>query len=271
MKKYQGVFIKNQHELDNLREADRITANVLDAIGDEIRPGIPSMRLEEIARDMCNQYKVKPAFLGYCGFPFCICCSINEAVVHGFPDKNRILQEGDIVSVDFGVQYNGMTGDSARTYPVGAISETADRLLAVTEASLYLGISKAHAGTDVHAIGTAIQAFVESYGFGVVRRYVGHGVGARMHEKPEVPNYNPGVRGVTLQNGMAIAIEPMVTEGSYEVETLADQWTAVTIDRKYAAHFEHSIAITSAGPRILSVGDRGIVRYRAQYPANQLA
>ena len=271
MKKFQGVFIKNARELENLHEADRITANILDAIGDEVRPGIPSMRLEEIALNLCNQYKVKPAFLGYAGYPFAICCSINEAIVHGFPSNERLLKEGDIVSVDFGVEFNGMVGDSARTFPVGRISQVADRLLAVTEAALYRGIAQAQAGNDVHAIGTAVQDFVESHGFGVVRSYVGHGVGTSMHEKPEVPNYNPGVRGVTLHNGMAIAIEPMVTEGSYEVDVLPDHWTAVTRDRKLAAHFEHSVAITSSGPRILSEGDRGIVRYTAQYPDNQLS
>ena len=272
MKKFQGVFIKNSREIENLREADRLTANVLDAIGDEVRPGVPSWRLEEVARDLCAQYRVEPAFLGYQGYPFAICCSINEAVVHGFPSKKRILQEGDIVSVDFGVRYNGMVGDSARTYPVGRISETADRLLCVTEAALYVGIEKAVQGNDVHAIGQAVQAFVEGHGFGVVRRYVGHGVGAAMHEKPEVPNFDPGVRGVQLRNGMCIAIEPMVTEGSWEVDVLADKWTAVTQDRKYAAHFEHSVAVTSAGPQIRSVGDRGIVRYKSQYPEiNKLA
>ncbi len=269
MKKFQGVFIKNARELANLREANRLTANILDAIGDEIRPGIPTMHLEDIARRMCEEYHVRPAFLGYAGFPYAICCSVNEVVVHGFPSSSRILQEGDIVSVDFGVEYSGMVGDSARTFPVGEISELADRLLCVTENSLYQGISEAQAGHDVHSIGTAVQAYVEERGFGVVRRFVGHGVGANMHEKPEVPNFYPGCRGVVLQHGMAIAIEPMVTEGSYDVEILPDRWTAVTKDRKLAAHFEHSVAITSHGPQILSVGDRGLVRYKPRYPQNQ--
>ena len=269
MKKHQGAFIKNARELENLREANRLTANVLDAIGDEIRPGISTMELENIARRMCEEYHVRPAFLGYSGFPYAICCSVNEVVVHGFPSSSRILQKGDIVSVDFGVEYNGMVGDSARTYPVGEISEVADRLLYITEAALYVGINEALPGKDVHSIGTAIQRFVEARGFGVVRRFVGHGVGANMHEKPEVPNFDPGVRGVTLQHGMAIAIEPMVTEGHYDVEILPDKWTTVTKDRRLAAHFEHSIAITPHGPQILSVGDRGIVRYKVQYPANK--
>ncbi len=269
MKKYQGVFIKNERELANLREANRITANVLDAIGDEVRPGISTMVLEELARKKCEEYGVRPAFLGYAGYPFAICCSVNEVVVHGFPSSSRTLQKGDIVSVDFGVEYGGMVGDSARTFPVGQISMLADRLLAVTEASLYEGIAEAQAGRDVHAVGMAVQRYVEARGFGVVRRFVGHGVGANMHEKPEVPNFDPGTRGVCLQHGMAIAIEPMVTEGSYEVDILADKWTAVTRDRRLAAHFEHSVAVTPHGPQILSIGDRGLVRYKPQYPANQ--
>lgn len=269
MKKHQGVFIKNARELANLREANRLTANILDAIGDEIRPGIPTIQLENIARRKCEEYHVRPAFLGYAGFPYAICCSVNEVVVHGFPSEKRILQEGDIVSVDFGVEYNGMVGDSARTFPCGEISELADRLLYITEQSLYIGINEAMPGRDVHNIGCAIQSFVEQRGFGVVRRYVGHGVGANMHEKPEVPNFDPGCRGVVLQHGMAIAIEPMVTEGSYDVDILPDKWTAVTRDRRLAAHFEHSIAITPHGPEILSIGDRGLVRYKPRYPANQ--
>ncbi len=269
MKKHQGAFIKNARELENLREANRLTANVLDAIGDEIRPGIPTMQLEDLARRLCNEYKVRPAFLGYAGFPYAICCSVNEVVVHGFPSSTRILQEGDIVSVDFGVEYNGMVGDSARTFAVGQISEVADRLLYVTECSLFEGISQAMAGHDVHEIGAAVQRYVEARGFGVVRRYVGHGVGANMHEKPEVPNFYPGTRGIILQNGMSIAIEPMVTEGSYEVDILPDRWTAVTRDRRLAAHFEHSVAITSHGPQILSIGDRGLSRYKVQYPQNK--
>ena len=269
MKKVQGVFIKNARELENLREANRLTANVLDAIGDEIRPGIPTMHLENIARELCQKWNVRPAFLGYQGFPYAICCSVNEVVVHGFPSNDRILQKGDVVSVDFGIEYGGMVGDSARTFAVGEISETADRLLYVTEASLFEGIAHALAGHDVHEVGAAVQRFVEDRGFGVVRRFVGHGVGAQMHEKPEVPNFHPGTRGVTLQHGMSIAIEPMVTEGTYEVEILPDRWTAVTRDRKLAAHFEQSIAITSHGPQILSIGDRGLYRYKVQYPHNK--
>ena len=259
MKKYQGAFIKNEREIACLREANRMVANILDAIGDIVKPGETTMRFEELARDMCADYKVKPAFLGYYGYPYATCCSVNEQVVHGFPSP-RLLEEGDIVSVDMGVVCEGFVGDAARTFPVGKVSEEACKLMRVTEESLYVGIEQARAGNDVYAIGMAVQNYVEAAGFNVVRQYVGHGVGAKMHEKPEVPNYHPGGRGLTLRNGMVIAIEPMVTAGSYEVDVLEDKWTAVTRDRRLAAHFEHSVAITPDGPRILSISDRGLNR-----------
>lgn len=259
MKKYRGAFIKNEREIGCMREANRMVANILDAVGDTIRPGISTMQLEELARDMCADYKVKPAFLGYCGYPFALCCSINEQVVHGFPSARR-LDEGDIVSVDMGVEYDGFVGDAARTFPVGRVASEVERLMRVTEESLYVGIDKARAGNDVFDIGGAVQSYVESRGFNVVKRYVGHGVGAKMHEKPEVPNFRPGMRGLTLQNGMVIAIEPMVTAGTDEVDVLPDEWTAVTRDGGWAAHFEHSVAITPAGPKILSISDRGLRR-----------
>lgn len=259
MKKYRGAFIKNDREIAGIGEANRIGATILDAIGDAVQPNIPTMRLEELVQDLCASYKVKPAFQGYCGFPFALCCSVNEQVVHGFP-STRLLKEGDIVSCDFGVVYDGFISDSARTFAVGEVSDETARLLQVTEESLYVGIKQAQVGADVHAIGAAIQAYVEGHGFGVVRRYVGHGVGAKLHEKPEVPNFKPAMQGMPLQAGMVIAIEPMVTVGSYEVNVLDDQWTAVTSDGKYAAHFEHSVAITPSGPRILSVSDRGLSR-----------
>lgn len=259
MKKYQGAFIKNERELACMREANRMVANILDAIGDEIGPSVPTMRLEELARDMCSDYGVKPAFLGYCGYPFALCCSVNEQVVHGFP-SGRKLESGDIASIDMGVVFQGFVGDAARTYAVGEVAPEAMRLMRVTEDSLYKGIEKARAGNDVFEIGAAVQDYVEGAGFNVVRRYVGHGVGARMHEKPEVPNFRPGMKGLTLQNGMVIAIEPMVTQGSEEVDVLPDKWTAVTRDGGWAAHFEHSVAITPGGPQILSVSDRGLRR-----------
>ena len=260
MKKYHGAFIKNEREVASLREANRMVANILDAVGDMVTPGLPTMRLEEMARDMCADYKVKPAFLGYCGYPFALCCSVNEQVVHGFPSA-RLLKEGDIVSVDMGVVFEGFVGDAARTFPVGKVSDEARKLMKVTEESLYIGIEQARAGNDVYDIGAAVQDYVEAAGFNVVRRFVGHGVGAKMHEKPEVPNFRPGMRGLTLQNGMVIAIEPMVTVGTYEVDILDDQLPAVTRDGLWAAHFEHSVAITPNGPQILSISDRGLNRH----------
>lgn len=257
MKKYRGAFIKNENEIARLREANRIVANILDAAGDVIKPGTPTARIEELALDICAQNKVNPAFLGYCGYPYATCCSVNEQVVHGFP-SDRILREGDIVSVDMGVIFEGFVGDAARTYAVGEIDDEARNLMRVTEESLYEGIKHAVAGADVYDIGAAVQAYVENAGMSVVRRFVGHGVGAQMHEKPEVPNFRPKSPGLTLHNGMVIAIEPMVALGGYEVDILADKWTAVTRDGKLAAHYEHSVAITPDGPRILSVSDRGL-------------
>lgn len=245
-----------------MRQANRMVANILDAVGDMLRPGVSTSQIEELARKMCAEYNVKPAFLGYCGYPYATCCSVNEQVVHGFPNSAP-LREGDIVSVDMGVVYEGFVGDAARTYAIGSISDEARRLMVVTEESLYVGIEKAVAGADVYAIGAAIQQYVEDRGLNVVRRFVGHGVGARMHEKPEVPNYRIKTPGMPLHNGMVIAIEPMVTLGTYDVTILPDKWTAVTNDGKLAAHFEHSIAITPEGPKILSVSDRGLNRHTA--------
>lgn len=259
MKKYRGAFIKNEHELERMAIANNMVANILQAAGKLIAPGVSTSQIEELARDMCSDYKVNPAFLGYMGYPYATCCSVNEQVVHGFPNP-RPLNEGDIISFDMGVEYEGFVGDAARTYAVGAISDEARRLMRVTEEALYKGIEQARAGNDVYAIGAAVQAYAEAAGFNVVRKYVGHGVGAKMHEKPEVPNFKPASAGMPLHNGMVIAIEPMLTMGSWEVETLPDNWTAVTRDRSLAAHFEHSVAITPDGPRILSIPDGGLNR-----------
>ena len=243
-----------------MREANRIVANILDALGDAVAPGVSTMDFEETARGLCGKYNVRPAFLGYCGYPFVLCCSVNEQVVHGFPSE-RPLREGDIVSFDMGVIYDGFYGDAARTYPVGQVSDKAAEIMRVTEASLYAGIEKARRGLDVYEIGAAVQACVEAAGFSVVRRFVGHGIGRAMHEKPEVPNFRPNMGGMPLQAGMVVAIEPMVAEGSYEIDILEDNWTAVTRDRKLAAHFEHSVLVTARDPEILSVSDRGLTKF----------
>lgn len=256
MKKARGIFLKNEKELGLMREAGRIVSVILDEIGKAVKPGVATMLFEDIARRMCDEFKVKPAFLGYLGFPFAICCSVNEVIVHGFPSRERILKEGDIVSIDMGVVYQGFHGDSARTFAVGVVSPVAQRLMDVTKESLNLGIAQVCSGANLYDVSAAVQRHCEDAGFGIVRRFVGHGIGVKLHEKPEIPNFVPhGLSGVTLKPGMCLAIEPMVTEGSYDVDILEDRWTAVTKDRKLAAHFEHTVAVTHDGPVILTVSD----------------
>jgi len=256
LKKFRGVFLKNDNEIGLMREANRIVSRILDELGENVKPGVSTMTFEEICRARCDEHNVRPAFLGYQGFPFALCCSVNEEIVHGFPSRDRILEEGDIVSFDMGVVHEGFYGDSARTFAVGNISNEAQKLMDVTRESLYIGIEKAVPGNNLYDISAAIQSYVEGFGFGIVRRFVGHGIGSHLHEKPEIPNFVPkGMTGVPLKAGMVLAIEPMVTVGTYEVEVLEDKWTAVTKDRKLSAHFEHTIAITSDGPQILSLSD----------------
>ncbi len=239
-----------------MREANHIVSLILDELGEAVKPGVSTMTFEDICRARCDEHGVRPAFLGYQGFPFALCCSVNEEIVHGFPSKERILKEGDIVSFDMGVVYEGFYGDSARTFGVGKVSPDAQKLMDVTRESLYIGIEQAVPGNNLYDISAAIQSYVEGFGFGIVRRFVGHGIGSHLHEKPEIPNFVPkGMSGVPLKAGMVLAIEPMVTLGTYEVEMLADRWTAVTKDRKLSAHFEHTIAVTHDGPRILSLSE----------------
>lgn len=255
MKKHRGVYLKNAAEIELMRAANRIVAQILDQIAAEVRPGRTTMFFEEMAARLCGDYGVRSAFKGYSGYPFVLCCSVNEQIVHGFPSHVE-LQEGDIVSVDMGVVREGFYGDAARTFTVGEVSAIATRLLDVTRQSLAVGIEQARPGNRLHDISRAIQQYVESHGFHVVRRFVGHGIGRQLHEKPEVPNFVPeGGDNLSLRSGMTLAIEPMVTVGSPEVEILADKWTAVTKDRSLAAHFEHSIAITAEGPEILSLSE----------------
>lgn len=239
-----------------MREANRIVSRILDEISDLVVPGVNTMVFEDLARARCKEQGVRPAFMGYQGFPYALCCSVNEEIVHGFPSKERILNDGDIVSIDMGVVYNGFYGDSARTFAVGEVAPETQKLMDVTRESLYKGIDQARPGNNLYDISAAIQSYVEGFGFGIVRRFVGHGIGSHLHEKPEIPNFVPkGMSGVPLKAGMVLAIEPMVTVGTHEVEVLDDKWTAVTKDRKLSAHFEHSVAVTSDGPRILSLSD----------------
>jgi methionyl aminopeptidase len=255
LKKFRGIFIKNEREIALMREANRLGALILDEIEAQVRPGVPTMLFEEIAARMCRDFQVKPANLGYGGFPHVLCCSINEQVVHGFP-SDRILCEGDIVSFDMGLVYEGFYSDSARTVPVGAVSEEVARLLRVTQESLALGIAEARPGNDLRRVSAAIQQHVEAAGFHVVRRFVGHGVGVNYHEKPEVPNFIAHKTPLLLMQGMVLAIEPMVCVGTHEVDILEDKWTAVTRDGSMAAHFEHSVAVTGKGPEILSLSSK---------------
>ena len=254
MKKFRGIFLKNENEIALMREANRIGSLILDAMSAEVRPGVPTMRFEEIAQDMCRTYKVRPAFQGYCDFPYALCCSVNEEVVHGFPSVSRVLREGDVVSFDMGVVYEGFFGDSARTLPVGSISEEAARLLRTTQECLMRGVAAAVHGNTLRDIATAVQTHAEKNGYSVIRRFVGHGIGRSLHEKPEIPNFVSAFgSAVPLQPGMVLAIEPMLAAGTYEVDILSDNWTAVTRDRKLSAHFEHSVAVTTGSPDILSL------------------
>ena len=252
MKKHRGIFLKNAQEIAVMREANRIAANILHEVGCLVVPGITTRELEEKALELCASYDVIPAFKGYLGFPFALCCSVNEEIVHGFP-STRPLVDGDILSIDFGVKFQGFYGDTARTFPVGNISEGAAHLLEVTLDSLNRGIEKAAPGNDLYDVSRAVQECVEAQGFSVVKRFVGHGIGRMLHEKPEVPNFVPkNSSRLPLKPGMVIAIEPMVAMGTDQVEILSDGWTAVTKDRSLSAHFEHSVAITKDGPFILS-------------------
>ncbi len=252
MKKFRGIFLKNEQEIGLLKRSNQIAASILDEIGSMVRPSVQTMELEERAISLCETYGVLPAFKGYLGFPYALCCSLNEEVVHGFP-SGTALQSGDILSIDFGVICDGFYGDTARTFPVGSIDEGAAHLLEVTLQSLFKGIEMAHPGNDLYDISRAVQENVEAHGYSVIKRFVGHGIGRMLHEKPEVPNFVPkNCSRVPLKAGMVLAIEPMVAMGSEHVEILSDGWTAVTKDRSLSAHFEHSVAITKDGPLILS-------------------
>ena len=219
---------------------------------EEVKPGKCTFEFEELVLEICEKKRVRPAFKGYRGYPYALCVSINEEVVHGMPSKEKYLKEGDIVSFDFGVVYEGYFGDAALTVGVGEVSEEAKRLMKVTEEALYKGIEKASFGNRIGDISHAIQKHVESNGFNVIRDFVGHGIGRNLHEPPEIPNFGKPGRGPKLEIGMTIAIEPMVSAGDYRIEILKDGWTAVTKDRSLSAHFEHSIVITPKGPEILS-------------------
>lgn len=245
------IILRLPDEIEKARASNRLVAEVLSRLKERIKPGVKTKDLDKFAEEIAEKRGAKPAFKGYRGYPHSLCISINEEVVHGMPSK-RVLQEGDIVSLDFGIYYQGFYGDSAITLPVGKVSEKALRLMQVTERSLYAGIEQARAGNRLGDISAAVQTVVEDAGFSVVRDFVGHGIGRNLHEEPQIPNFGKKGRGIELKSGMILAIEPMVNEGEYKVRVLADGWTVVTRDGSLSAHFEHSVVITDNGPDILS-------------------
>ncbi len=246
------MMLKNPDEIKLMWEANRVVAETLLLLENLVEPGLTTWELDQAAESFCLMKNAKPAFKGYRGFPASLCTSINEEVVHGIPSKKRKLKNGDIVSVDFGVVYKGFYGDSAVTLPVGEISGVKSRLLKVTEESLQRAIDRVQLGNRVSDISRAVQGYVEEEGFSVVRRFVGHGIGASLHEKPEIPNFVSEERSPRLLEGLVLAIEPMVNVGTCEVKVLRDGWTVTTDDKESSAHFEHSVAVTSAGPLVLS-------------------
>jgi methionyl aminopeptidase len=242
-----------------MRAAGRLVGEVLTQLTTKVAPGVTTAELDEVAEKLIGDAGAIPAFKGYHGYPASICASINDEVIHGIPSGRRVLNEGDIVSIDVGASLDGFYGDSAITLAVGHVSEEAATLLRVTEESLYRAIERARPGSRVSDLGHAVQQHVESYGFSVVREFVGHGIGQRMHEEPQVPNYGEAGRGPRLAEGMVLAIEPMVNAGKPAVKVLADGWTAVTRDRSLSAHFEHTVAVTADGPWILTAREVPVV------------
>ena len=246
------IDIKSENELRLISEAGRVVRLILEELKHTARPGITTLSLAEKAEDIIKKSNSRSAFKGYRGYPGIICTSLNEQVVHGIPGEKK-LSSGDILSIDVGVEKDGYFADSAITVAIGdKVSENAARLIDITEKSLYAGIEKAVEGNRLFDISNAIQRLSESYGYGVVRDFVGHGIGRSLHEEPEVPNWGKQGTGPRLKNGMVLAIEPMINEGGYEVEVLSDGWTAVTKDRLLSAHFEHTVAITEHGPKVLT-------------------
>jgi methionyl aminopeptidase len=245
------IICKTPREIEIMREAGRIVALTHQELKKHIVPGITTKELDKVAEAFIRKCDARPSFKGYNGFTGSICASVNEELVHGIPG-NRVLNNGDIISIDIGAEYNGYHGDSAWTYAVGSIDEETQRLLDVTEESLYKGLNEAKPGDRLTNISHAIQTYVEANGFSVVREYVGHGIGQDLHEDPQIPHYGPPNKGPRLKPGMVLAVEPMVNAGSRYVKTLADDWTVVTVDGRMCAHFEHTVAITETGFEILT-------------------
>ena len=251
------IHLKNSAQIAAMKEAGRITGEALLVARDMIRPGISTYEVDAAIRRYIEKCGAKPTFLGYGGFPASACISVNDEVIHGIPSKKRILQEGDIVSIDTGATYRGYVGDSARTIPVGRVSEKAQKLISATRDSFWAGVEQMKIGNRLGDIGAAIDAVVQQNGFSTVRRYVGHGIGAELHEAPDVPNYGTPGRGTRLCAGMVLAIEPMVNAGSFEVREMPDRWTVKTVDGSLSAHYENTVALTSEGVLILTEVEKG--------------
>ena len=245
------VILKAPWEIERLRVSNQVVARALDALARAVKPGVTTRELDRRAEDLLRREGAVPAFKGYRGYPFALCASVNEEVVHGMP-SDRALREGDIVSLDLGAIVDGYYGDGAVTVPVGSIPPAAERLLRVTMDALERGVKAAQRGARLGNISHAVQTHVEQHGYSVVRTFVGHGIGKQLHEEPQIPNFGPPGRGPVLLPGMVLAIEPMVNAGGPEVEILADRWTAVTVDRSLSAHFEHTVAITENGTEVLT-------------------
>ena len=246
------IILKLPEEIEKMRASNHIVAEILIALKEKVKPGVTTGELDSYSEELVRKKGAVPAFKGYMGYPYSLCISVNSEVVHGMP-TNRVLVEGDIVSLDFGAYYKGYYGDAAITVPVGDVSDDAARLIRVTEQGLYDGIREAKRGNRLGDISAAVQHCIEAAGFSVVRDFVGHGIGKKLHEEPQIPNYGIRGRGLELKAGMVLAIEPMVNEGTYKVKVTDNGWTVVTEDGRLSAHFEHSVAITNDGPDILSM------------------
>jgi len=246
------IVLKTGRELKIMREACRISAGALQTAGKAVEPGITTAELDKLAEEYILSQGGKPNFKNYQGYPATACISVNNEVIHGIPSSKRRLQQGDIVSIDLGAEFEGYHGDNAATFACGDVSPEAKRLMDITEQSLYKGIAAAVSGGRIGDIGCAVQTFIEANGYSVVRQFVGHGIGTKLHEEPEVPNFGIAGRGVRLMPGMTLAIEPMVNAGGSDVKILPDGWTVLTRDGSLSAHFEHTVVITADGPKILT-------------------
>lgn len=249
------IQLKNAAQIKAMREAGRITGEALLVAREHVREGVSTYELDQVIRHYIEKSGAKPSFLGLYGFPGSACISVNDEVVHGIPSKKKILHEGDIVKVDLGACYKGYHGDSARTIPVGKVSDEAAKLIEVTRDSFFAGVGQLKAGNRLGDVGSAIDTLVKENGFSTVRKYIGHGIGKEVHEAPDVPNYGTPGRGVRICSGMVLAIEPMVNAGTFEVRELADGWTVVTADRKLSAHYENTVALTDEGVLNLTLID----------------